>query len=181
MPAPLVGGGAPLAVVAAPGGVAVPGGVAAPGGAAAPVPYALTFPELSTHRAFVLYFIVMACAVNVNQGDKWQLFVSPCMAFGTLGVATFLDPAKPEYKQQMLAVFLALTAAFYWYSAVPHFATALDFIEKLVAMVPDLDRMFGGCVDMFADLHADNPGMGIPKNMLEHRTITAKIDALAKK
>lgn len=154
-------------------------GSAAAGGSAV-VPHALAFPELSTYRAFVLYFILMACAVNVNQGDKWQLFVSACMAFGALETARFLDPAKPEYKQQMLCAFLAVSAAFYWYSTVPHFATVLDFIEKLVKQIPDLDKMFGACVGMFADLNAEN-GMGIPKHILEHATITAKIDALLAK
>jgi len=108
-----------------------------------------------------MLWLLMAAAATVNQGDKWQFWVSSGVAWACLRCLYDLDEKDPNYKHYAFFFFCIAAGAFWWFHIIPYFANYKEFGKKLASTHPVMETMYAMVKENIDEFIKDNPEAGM--------------------
>jgi len=145
------------------GGGSVGGGSVAVGGTVRPA-----MPKFSIKFQAVVFWLFMAAAATVDQGDKWKFFVTVGVAWACLRCLYDLDEEDPNYKGYVVVLIWIAAGAFWAFYMIPYFANYKEFVKKFVSTHPVLENMYALVKKYIDEFIKNNPEAGMAP--VEHDT-----------
>jgi hypothetical protein len=142
----------------------VPAGGVPAGGASVPP----AMPKFRIKDVALMFCLLMAAAVTVDQGDKWKFFVTSGVACACMRCLYDLDEKDPNYKGYVVVLVCIAAIAFWAFHIIPYFANYKEFGKKLASTHPVLEEMYGYVKTYIDDIIEQEPEAGIQP--LEHET-----------
>jgi hypothetical protein len=144
-------------------------GGAVVGDADAVVPAAApAMPKFSIKVAAVIFWLLMAAAATVDQGDKWKYIVTVGVVCACLRCLYDLDEKDPNYNYYVVGLIFIAACAFWAFYMIPYFANYKEFGKKLASTHPVMETMYAIAKENIDEFIKDNPEAGMAP--VEHDT-----------
>jgi hypothetical protein len=145
-----------------------PGRPAKRGGADEVVSAATAMSKFSIKVAPGMFWLFMAAAVTVDQGDKWKYFVTSGVACACMRCLYDLDEKDPNYKGYVVVLLCISAIAFWAFYIIPYFENYKEFGKKLASTHPVMETMYKLVKENIDEFIKDNPEAGMAP--VEHDT-----------
>lgn len=137
--------------------------------------------ELTFRQLCLVSYVVMLCAVTMNQGDKWKFPATTGVFFAAVGFTYFVDEADPDNKTKVFAAWMFASTSMYAFNMIPYFESDEQFMEKFFQGLAEINGIYKYVVSQLEEVYNNTPFSGINKKIFEYRDFGKHVFAIYKK